>query len=829
MSRKAKRNSVGQITLLLRLAMVAVAGVGLQNCGGGGGGSKTASGLPVPSPIVNPVTPTPAPAPDPIPDPTPAPAPVVVPTPTPTPTVLGYAKSPVTQEDFNSQNFLGPINAFVPIINNGVRGAGQVLAFFDTGVFAAHADLSGQVLTTLGFDVDNSVQATITSDPDAQTHGTAVASLLVGARGNGGVEGIAPSAKVIPLQFAEDAQGRLKDIDDTHLAPAINYVRTLGNVHVINNSFNLTTNSGGALSIGDYEAATHSTLAASLPATVAAWQAFVNQGNVAVWAAGNESAAEPDAFGTLPQEVPGLQPGWVVAVAITSSGVLASYSNGCGQAAAYCLATVGSDIRVGVGTSVAASGYGIGSGTSFSAPAVAGSIALLMSAAPSITAQQALQILYITANKTGAFAQSTVYGQGVIDLNKAMQPVGQPVVAGIGIVAAPASQTLIATSGAFGGSVLQALKTQPLIVQDDFKRGFILPLGTRVFSLAPNIGAQYRLAAFGRSDDMVFDNGVFSLESLTPADPRTDSAYDRPALHAIARLQANPHLQLSTGIGVNAGTDLGFDRSSSAFAMARHSLAPASIADPYLSLMDSSLVSGLSWTSDGWRFDASAAQGSPYLPSGSFALLREIAPQIAAADFGVGLAPSAWGSLRFDLGAMSEQASLLGAMGTGAARIGRATTWFAGISGEWKLTDDLSLIGDIHAGQTAAQGAGGSLIRSVDNVTSYAGGLALVADNVAEDGDRLLLGVGVPLRALSGEAALHIPNAVQLDGSVTTRPLNLGLAADGQEFDVQAAYTRQLKDGMALTGGALLRTEPDNIQGAAPQALIALRLDIALH
>ena len=55
------------------------------------------------------------------------------------------------------------------------------------------------------------------------------------------------------------------------------------------------------------------------------------------------------------------------------------------------------------------------SGTSFSAPHVAGALALLLQAFPSLTGQQALQILFQTATDLGAPGVDPIYGHGLVD------------------------------------------------------------------------------------------------------------------------------------------------------------------------------------------------------------------------------------------------------------------------------------------------------------------------------------------------------------------------------------------------------------------------------
>ncbi|MGH7089577.1 MAG: S8 family serine peptidase, partial [Stellaceae bacterium] len=171
---------------------------------------------------------------------------------------LGFAIAPTSTEESLSGNALGPINAFVPIDRYGIRGQNQIVAIFDTGVDAGHPDLTGRILATEGFNEGSDTRETIAADPDGDAHGTAVSSLITGGIGpNLQVEGVAPDAQIVPVQLSEDRFGDFDRIDDTHLAPAVAYVSGLGNVHVINNSWNFV-----GLSIGQYEQQIGHTLAA---------------------------------------------------------------------------------------------------------------------------------------------------------------------------------------------------------------------------------------------------------------------------------------------------------------------------------------------------------------------------------------------------------------------------------------------------------------------------------------------------------------------------------------------------------------------------------------
>jgi type VII secretion-associated serine protease mycosin len=78
------------------------------------------------------------------------------------------------------------------------QGAGVTVAIVDTGVDANHPDLVGNVLPGIDFAVEST-----RGQVDRQNHGTGIAALIAGhghgADGQDGVLGLAPKAKILPV------------------------------------------------------------------------------------------------------------------------------------------------------------------------------------------------------------------------------------------------------------------------------------------------------------------------------------------------------------------------------------------------------------------------------------------------------------------------------------------------------------------------------------------------------------------------------------------------------------------------------------------------------
>ncbi|MFX6119076.1 S8 family serine peptidase, partial [Acinetobacter baumannii] len=60
----------------------------------------------------------------------------------------------------------------------------------------------------------------------------------------------------------------------------------------------------------------------------------------------------------------------------------------------------------------------------FSAPQISGAVALLAQAFPTLTGAQIVSILYQSARDAGAPGVDSTYGNGILDLTRAFQPLG---------------------------------------------------------------------------------------------------------------------------------------------------------------------------------------------------------------------------------------------------------------------------------------------------------------------------------------------------------------------------------------------------------------------
>jgi hypothetical protein len=259
-------------------------------------------------------------------------------------------------------------------------------------IAAVHADAVPEPATTPPIAILDSGVAQVPElegrvaagdDSDSDGHGTAVAS--VAAAQAGGVRGVSPTSPIIPIRIL-DARG------EASLDSVINGIRravALG---------------AGVINISAAAPAPGPDTAEDRTVQNEIFKA-VTRGILVVAPTGNEGTASVD----IPARYP-----HVVAVAGTDeSGVRASFSN---SGAGVDLAAPGANLTVAAPTSVCASGYALVSGTSFSAPLVAGAAAMLKAANPKLDPSQLTDMLRLHAPRSMSPAWNASLGFGRLDV-----------------------------------------------------------------------------------------------------------------------------------------------------------------------------------------------------------------------------------------------------------------------------------------------------------------------------------------------------------------------------------------------------------------------------
>lgn len=256
-------------------------------------------------------------------------------------------------------------------LNQTSTGEGIIVAVLDTGVDATHPDLTGRVLT--GW---NSMNTALPGTGDPNGHGTHVAGIIAATSGNGiGVAGMAPNVQILPVKVLdENGNG-----DDDQLA--------LGIIWAVDHGANILN-----LSIGG--AVPSTLLSDSITYAVAA-------SVIVVVAAGNNGA-----FGNEPS-YPAAYVSTLAVGSTDSNDTRSIFSN---TGSYVDIVAPGSWIK----STWTGGGYQYSSGTSMSAPFVAGAAAVLESK----TGLRGLAIenmLTSSALDLGAPGRDNEFGFGLLD------------------------------------------------------------------------------------------------------------------------------------------------------------------------------------------------------------------------------------------------------------------------------------------------------------------------------------------------------------------------------------------------------------------------------
>lgn len=283
----------------------------------------------------------------------------------------------ITDSGYSAQSYLDYMN--LSNIWDTTRGAGVTVAVIDTGIDTDHPEFFGRI-SEYSY---NATEDKIVKDfgdwsliEDEAGHGTMVTGVIAASMDGDGIVGIAPQVNIIVIKADCDEQGNFKRTSDLVFGL---YYAIERDVDVVNMSFG-----GGGNSFA------------------APLQLAVDSDIICVAAAGNGStamltypAADPNCIG--------------VGALAENSWELADYSN------------YGENVDiVAPGTTYTTKmegGYGYADGTSLSAPAVTGAVALYLSQNRYTEYKDLQEILFASCYDLGDLGEDFYYGYGAIDIS----------------------------------------------------------------------------------------------------------------------------------------------------------------------------------------------------------------------------------------------------------------------------------------------------------------------------------------------------------------------------------------------------------------------------
>jgi hypothetical protein len=684
--------------------------------------------------------------------------------------------------------------------NAGATGKGIKVAVIDSGISTTNTEFAGKI--------DPASRDVAGTRPlgDEDGHGTAVSAVAAAAKDDINIQGVAFDATIVAMKADQpgscaDTSGNGCTFYDPAIAAGIDAARLAG-AKVINMSLGGSTPSSQLMS---------------------AISRAVNAGIIVVISAGNDGekpeGVNPDPFALIPAQT---YPGQVIiagSVGVASGtgtdiNQLSTFSNRAGTGANFYLAALGYRVRA-----PGADGQTYAwSGTSFSAPAISGAVALLAQAFPNLTARQIVDILFTTADDLGAIGTDSIYGRGRMNLDRAFKPIGQTSLAGQEVLVTGGSD-LPPAAGDGGGAKLPG--SFGAVILDGYDRAFAIDFA-KTLRAAP----AERPLAQALQGNVKYAGGAAGPVSIAMT---VSQDRDRQLGYAIDRLGIGPEdaraARLIAGSAVaqlDRNTAAAFGLREGAKALERRLtgaqagaflIAKDITANPGFAVSRGAGMAlrrqvgefGLtvsSETGNVWNDIRASATGLPYQWNG------------VSIDRNLG---SNW--LSAGIGRLEEKGTVLGGRVSDALGGGGSSTLFFDVEARRTLGSGFS------AGLTARRGwtdfTGGKFATS-------AYGFDLTKSGILSSSDRLGLRLSQPLRVESGGFNLLLPTSWNYETQTATNSWQrYSMSPSGREIDGEFSYSSSILNGSGWLGGNLfLRKDPGHVAGADPDYGAAIRFSL---
>jgi len=784
-----RRSSIRRMAARPLPLLLGLAALSLAACGGGG------------------ARPSPTPAPPPAPAPAPTPTPTPAPTPTPPPT--GNFDTAETRRS-DGVNFHGAITAY----QAGATGQNILAGVIDDGIDQDSPEFAGRISSQ---SIDLAGSRGINGEG---THGTNVAQLLLGGKNDVGTFGIAFNANLLVLRADRPGSCATEDpsndesgcrFPETAIAAGLDRAVGAG-ARVVN------------ISLGGEDLPGATLRAAVSRATAAGIIVIVSAGNEGDTTANGNDPNNPERFAQGLRDAGG---GLVIiAGSVNENGAISGFSNRAGGYAGSYLSALGEGVCCAYENGVLKTEGNfvfVLNGTSFAAPQVAGAVALIAQAFPNLSSQQIVSLLYQSARDAGAAGDDAVYGQGILDIARAFQPMGATSLAGTATAVA-----LGAPLGILGGPMGDAGGAGTTgLVTDGFGRAFDVDFGGSLGQRRPDFKLSGAIGGLVRQQSAASRSLALSLVTA-PGTGGTDalaglSFHDAQRARTLAasvmtRLDVRTRIGFTAGrgtgglltgergesghamlIGDAAHEGLGFAASPGIGTIIRHNI----FNNQYVNMiLENGWVSGTRWQDD------------PLLRyrSGHDSRYQRVG---AAWD-------ARFGPVRTALGAswLRESDSLLG------ARLGP----MFGAGGATSLVGDASFILDVRDDWKVAAawrqmwtrpGSQGLIAGGVLWSTAFSFDIAKA--NLMRPGDRAALRFAQPLRVARGGIDLMLPVAHDYaTGRTDFGRRSYNLAPTGRELVVEASYALSLFGG-ELIANSWWRRDPGHIAAMPDDRGAALR------
>ena len=706
----------------------------------------------------------------------------------------------MTYEDsseYEEQYGLGLINASSAYAR-GATGRGAIIGIMDSGVDTSHQELNSfnKLLPESYLVYENRTPTT-----DEKRHGSHVAGIALGERDGTGIHGVAFDAQLFFISIELGTAGETYEpatidstVDYTGIDSSWSQLEAefvAKEVTVVNGSFGYQGN------INDY---TEANIREAFPKTIevlAQPQKANENKTIFVWAAGNGGGyadqgvdySSPEVFGGLAYLLPELRGNTAAVVSVDSGGLISSFSNRCGVAKDYCLAAPGSSIlSVYAQDSPTVDSYGTASGTSMAAPHVSGGIALLADFFEGqLGNTEILQRLFVTANKSGIYSDSDIYGQGLMDLDAATKPLGTAMVATIG---SSLSNLQLKEEGSylgiigppFGNSISERLSKLSYVVFDELGAPFKRSFSDRILNNIPNLQwlSSFQLnpnkRVFQRS--MAIENGFIKLginDNLAYEDNFVSLWANTENKLAYFSFEQNltQNSKLFFGNGTSPNTYLSSKKGSSYKGI------------PFLDFSSNGSFIGLDIDIPSRKsllfsfFQGSHQDSKRFINSTGTGkgVLIEVRDENQKSE------------IAYQLGLTTNNSNLLGISSEGSfGEADKSTTSFIGLEFLKRMKEYYSK-SSLHIGQTSSVFNQMGMIEDIEDTYFSSFDFGIYKENIFTDRDSFGIEVYQPLRSELASMNLNLPVGRTKDKQILFENFSLDLTPSGRQINSQLVYS----------------------------------------
>ena len=701
-----------------------------------------------------------------------------------------------------SAGWMAQIKNTTAIETTANGGNGFKIGIVDTGVVASNTAIAGRVSAASSCAAVNFKCASSFTDDNG--HGTGVAAIAAGnITTNGGwMSGVAPKATII----AEKVLNASGSGYDTDVANGVVKAADAG-AQVINLSLSYIPTT----------------------AVINAMNYATAKGAIIVWAGGNSAAALNGGANTTGLTATTLSH-LVFAGSVNANNGLSSFSNTPGSGSAVAgttkvgysslwLMAPGENI-VAPGIMYGSGAYAYWTGTSMATPVVSGALALLETTWPVLARNgTATSVLFQTASDLGAKGVDSSYGNGLLNLTTAFQPLGTLTVTqanGTSVAVSNLTGSML-TGGALGNLTSVSSLLSNYTSFDSYQRNFLVNLSGLVATKPTTTGAQ--VAASAQAPTVAATSSKFADgSSFSMAESKEDRAYMNPSHNFVMEMTDASGNVFASGNGFPATSSFA-DALWGTSSLAAENVRTLGVSDTLLSLAEGGKFAALgrktgetthvAYTMSETQNTTSGLGGNNWQTPTASAYGVGVTTRLAD----LGTAEGWTGGLT--LNSLSEQNGFLGSTynGNGPLSFGaNHQSVSLGVSSAFDLGGGTGLLFDAAFVRTDGASMSNGLVNNVSSLTARAYGVSMTQHEAFAKDDQLSLTLRKPLRVISGSASLAT-TGVDSEGYATTTSTRVGLTPNGNESDLILGYTTPVTENVTFTTSASLTEDAQNIRG----------------